>query len=261
VFSTLFSPPKKINKTYYRCDRKFHLDNILEMYKSEVTYGIIFMAGNKIEFHKLVKTGTNYQNVKLFHKNIVLPSQHKTGGQSAVRFERLRDEAINDYVNQMSEMCVKHFMIENNTQSLVKGLIIAGPGLIKNDLLKNDLFNLYFKNLIIGCLVTKELNDKTIFDTIDEAKNIIEKNENKDIIKSLDKIKQMISLADNKLTFGHKDIVDGLNSCIIEEIYVDDTFDKLDQIKEMINYDCKINLIPSCIMNEIGINIVGIRYY
>lgn len=49
IQAMLIEPPKPVEKSDYICDRSFHLDSILEMYKSERNFGIVTVSGKNIQ--------------------------------------------------------------------------------------------------------------------------------------------------------------------------------------------------------------------
>ena len=53
-----------------------------------------------------------------------LPKKHGRGGQSALRFARLRDEKRHNYVRKVAELAVQHFI--TNDKVNVTGLVLAG---------------------------------------------------------------------------------------------------------------------------------------
>ena len=57
------------------------------------------------------------------------PQKHNKGGQSALRFSRLADEARHNYVTKATELCCGLYMKEGIPT--VKGLVFAGNGDIK----------------------------------------------------------------------------------------------------------------------------------
>lgn len=76
----------------------------------------------------------------VLHKFTVdLPKKHGRGGQSALRFSRLRDEKRHNYVRKVSELAVQHFI--TNDKVNVSGLVLAGSADFKNDLNGSDMFD------------------------------------------------------------------------------------------------------------------------
>jgi len=76
----------------------------------------------------------------VIHKFTVdLPKKHGRGGQSALRFSRLRDEKRHNYVRKVAELAVQHFI--TNDKVNVTGLILAGSADFKTELSQSDLFD------------------------------------------------------------------------------------------------------------------------
>ena len=77
---------------------------------------------------------------EIVHKFTVdLPKKHGRGGQSALRFSRLREEARRNYVRKVAELAVQHFI--TNDKVNVAGLVLAGSAELKTDLSGSDLFD------------------------------------------------------------------------------------------------------------------------
>ncbi|KAL0369218.1 UNVERIFIED_CONTAM: Eukaryotic peptide chain release factor subunit-3 [Sesamum calycinum] len=83
-----FEPFRPINASLYLCDNKFHTEALNELLESDDKFGFIVMDGNGTLF------GTLSGNTReVLHKFTVdLPKKHGRGGQSALRFARLRME-------------------------------------------------------------------------------------------------------------------------------------------------------------------------
>jgi peptide chain release factor subunit 1 len=69
----------------------------------------------------------------------MLPKKHGRGGQSAMRFARIREEKRHNYVRKVAELATQHFITDDKAN--VTGLIIAGSASLKNDLQNSDLFD------------------------------------------------------------------------------------------------------------------------
>ena len=76
----------------------------------------------------------------VLHKFTVdLPKKHGRGGQSALRFARLRLEKRHNYVRKCAEMAVQFFITDNKCN--VAGIVLAGSADFKCDLFQSDLFD------------------------------------------------------------------------------------------------------------------------
>ncbi|KAK6465092.1 eukaryotic peptide chain release factor subunit 1 [Scheffersomyces coipomensis] len=138
-----FEPFKPINTTLYLCDNKFHLEALNELLENDDKFGFIVMDGNGALF------GTVSGNTReVLHKFTVdLPKKHGRGGQSAVRFSRLREEKRHNYIRKVAEVAVQNFITADRVN--VKGLILAGSADFKTELSKSDLFDLRLQAKII----------------------------------------------------------------------------------------------------------------
>lgn len=76
----------------------------------------------------------------ILHKFTVdLPKKHGRGGQSALRFARLRLEKRHNYVRKCAELAVQFFITDNKCN--VAGLVLAGSADFKTDLFQSDMFD------------------------------------------------------------------------------------------------------------------------
>jgi peptide chain release factor subunit 1 len=130
-----FEPFKPINTSLYLCDNKFHTEALNELLESDDKFGFIIMDGNGSFFATL--SGNTRE---ILHKvSVDLPKKHGRGGQSALRFARLRLEKRHNYVRKIAELVTSLYI--TNNQPNVTGLILAGMGDFKTDLFNSDMFD------------------------------------------------------------------------------------------------------------------------
>ncbi|KAL8922576.1 MAG: hypothetical protein Q9208_005079 [Pyrenodesmia sp. 3 TL-2023] len=130
-----FEPFKPINTSLYLCDNKFHTEALSELLESDQKFGFIIMDGNGALFGTL--SGNTRDVVHKF--SVDLPKKHGRGGQSALRFARLREEKRHNYVRKVAELAVQNFITADKVN--VAGLILAGSADFKNDLNQSDMFD------------------------------------------------------------------------------------------------------------------------
>ena len=130
-----FEPFKPINTSLYLCDNKFHTEALSELLESDQKFGFIIMDGNGALFGTL--SGNTRDVVHKF--SVDLPKKHGRGGQSALRFARLREEKRHNYVRKVAELAVQNFI--TNDKVNCAGIILAGSADFKNDLNQSDLFD------------------------------------------------------------------------------------------------------------------------
>lgn len=120
--SFAIEPILPINTSLYMCDSKFHVDPLLDQFQDTEIYGFMIMDGTKCLWAKL----QGNTNTILHQISVDLPKKHGRGGQSSVRFARLRVEKRNAYVKKVAE-------ITNNLFNDFDGYIFAGPADFKTE--------------------------------------------------------------------------------------------------------------------------------
>jgi len=130
-----FEPFRPINTSLYLCDNKFHTEGLKELLDNDDKYGFVIMDGHGCLF------GTLSGNTRdILHKfSVELPKKHGRGGQSSVRFARLRMEKRHNYLRKVAEHTTQFFISDNRPN--VNGLVLAGSADFKNELHTSDLFD------------------------------------------------------------------------------------------------------------------------
>ncbi|PIA46030.1 hypothetical protein AQUCO_01600357v1 [Aquilegia coerulea] len=109
-------------------------------------YGFIIMDGNGTLFGTL---SGNTREV-LYKYTVDLPKNHGRGGQSALRFSRLRMEKRHNYVRKTAELATQLYINPATSQPNVLGLILAGSADFKTELSQSDLFDPRLKAKILN---------------------------------------------------------------------------------------------------------------
>lgn len=139
-----FEPFKPINTSLYLCDNKFHTEALASLLESDEKFGFIVMDGNGALFGLL--TGNTRSVLHKF--SVDLPKKHGRGGQSALRFARLRLEKRHNFVRKVAEIAVTQF-IPDGQKVNVTGLILAGSADFKTDLYNSELFDQRLKAKVL----------------------------------------------------------------------------------------------------------------
>lgn len=196
-------PHKPIQTYLYRCDDHFHLEPLREMIKEEKIIGIIsidnteaglgIVSGSRVDVVDVVTSGVS--------------GKHRAGGQSARRFERLREAEINDYFNRVARHSTKVFL----GQYIIKGLILGGPGPTKDYFLKGEYLDYRLQNNVITVVDTSYSGREGIRDTIERAESVLQDLrvvEEKELIK---KFLKEVSSDEGLVVYGFNEVIDSLS--------------------------------------------------
>jgi peptide chain release factor subunit 1 len=209
-----FEPFKPINTSLYLCDNKFHTEALNELLESDDKFGFIVMDGNGALF------GTLAGNTReVLHRLAVdLPKKHGRGGQSALRFARLRLEKRHNYVRKVGELAVQFFI--TNDKCNVTGLVLAGLADFKNELAGSELLDPRLKAKVIKIVDVSYGGDNGFNQAIElcaeELANVKFIQEKKLISKFFDEISQDTG----KYCYGISDTLYALDLGAVETLVV-----------------------------------------
>jgi len=209
-----FEPFKPINTSMYTCDNRFHTEDLKELLEDDDRFGFLIMDGN----------GALYGSVQGNHREVMhkfsvdLPKKHGRGGQSALRFARLRLEKRHNFVRKVAEIATQMF-IPNGERPNIRGLIVAGSAEFKNDLTSSDLFDPRLDAVLIRPLLDVSYGGENGFNQAIELaseslKNVKFIQEKKLVTKFLDEIAQDTG----KYCFGIKETIQGLEMGAVESL-------------------------------------------
>lgn len=160
-------PPEPIHIYLYRCDARFHTEHLQEMLREKETYGILLIDASDATFATL--QGRRLEIVRKMTSGV--PGKTRAGGQSARRYERLRDMRLQEYFTRVGRHADETFLpIEN-----FKGLILGGPGPTKYDFEKGDYLNYTFKEKIIDVIDTSYVEEQGVKEIVEKAPEIMRK--------------------------------------------------------------------------------------
>jgi peptide chain release factor subunit 1 len=209
-------PPKPVQIQLYRCDDHFWTDHLKDMMKDDKAMGLLTIDTQEAGLGIL--TGDRWEVEDTLTSGV--SGKHRQGGQSARRFERLRDNELNEYYKRIAQRAHR-ILID---QHKVNGLIVGGPGPTKDTFLKEEYLDYRLQGNIIAVLDTsysgeegvRELIDKVNEEGVMDGYRLMEE---KKIVKRF--MKEVYS--DKGLgIYGIMDVVNSLRNGIVDLVLVTD---------------------------------------
>lgn len=207
-------PPKDLATFLYRCDDHFHVDILKDMLKDENLIGFLaidtkdtgwgLLYGNKIEVLRETASG--------------VAGKHRQGGQSARRFERLREMELTYYYNRVAEVTRELFI----DIYPIKGLIVSGPGPTKEDFLKSNYLDYRLQNMVITTLDTSYSGAEGIRESFVKAQDVLSDYRLVEEKKLVEKLFREINSHSNLGVYGLKDILHLLKNNVVDTILITD---------------------------------------
>tara|TARA_B100001105_G_C22324734_1_gene414183 strand:- start:236 stop:1087 length:852 start_codon:yes stop_codon:yes gene_type:complete len=147
----------------------------------------------------------------------------RAGGQSARRYERLREMNLSGYYNRVAEHAKKLFLEQNK----IKGLIISGPGPTKDSFLKSDYLDYRLREKILAEVDGAYSGAEGVREAIEKSSDVLKDmrviEEKKLIQRFLSEIHKEKSLA----AYGIKEVMDATTKGAVEVIIASEDLNML----------------------------------
>ncbi len=210
-------PPEPIRIFLYRCDSRFHTEHLQEMLREKETYGIMLIDATNATIATL--TGKRLEIVREMHSGV--SGKTRAGGQSARRYERLRDMQLNEYFARAGNHANEIFLpIEN-----LKGIILGGPGPTKYDFQKGDYLNYQLKNKILEVVDTAYVEEQGVKEVVDKAPEIMRKVRYIEEKEIMQKFLYEVGHDTGLITYGEAEVRRALQSGMVRTLLISEALD------------------------------------
>ncbi|MGY5142394.1 MAG: peptide chain release factor aRF-1 [Nitrosopumilus sp.] len=207
-------PPKDLNQYLYRCDDHFHVDILKDMLKDDNLIGFLaidskdagwgLLHGEKIEV--LSQTGSG------------VAGKHRQGGQSAKRFQKLREMELTYYFNRVAQTTREYFI----DIYPVKGLIISGPGPTKEDFINGNYLEYRLQNNIISTIDSSYSGAEGIREAFGKASDILGNFRLVEEKKLVEDLFREINTNTGKGSYGLQEVIDYLKNNVVDTLIITD---------------------------------------
>lgn len=231
-------PPIPINLNLYRCDKEFILEPLKEMIDDKIIFGLVVM--DKREGNIAFLKGKTIIPLKSLQSAV--PGKHKSGGQSAQRFERLRDGAAIEFYKRIAEYMKEEFL-DNQTE--IQGIIVGGPGHTKYDFVDGGYITDQLKRKIIGIKDLSYTGDFGLQELLEKSEDILSEEE---VVQEKQLVQEFFSLlatASEKVAYGYDDILrytemGAVDRILVSESLEDEKIEKIEQLAETVGTQVEI---------------------
>ncbi len=159
-------PPAPLGTQFYRCESKFVLEPLEDMLEHTGTYGLVVLDGKDATI--AVLKGKELKVLRHLHST-AHQKTHK-GGQSAARFSRIREETIEKYYQRVGEAMSVFLEMKN-----LQGVIVGGPGPVKEDFVKLKFYNYQLK--ILGVIDIGYADEQGLKELMEKSDDLLKEQE------------------------------------------------------------------------------------
>ena len=212
-------PPEPIRIYLYRCDARFHTEHLQELLREKETFGILLIDSTGATLATL--QGRRLEIVRELTSGV--PGKTRAGGQSARRYERLREMRLQEYFTRVGQHANEIFLpIEN-----LKGLILAGPGPTKYDFEKGDYLNYMLKSKIIDTIDTAYVEEQGVKEVVDKAPEIMRKVRYVEEKQIMQQFLYEIGHDTGMVTYGEQEVRQALEAGAVRTLLLSEKLDLL----------------------------------
>ena len=210
-----FEPFAPINTSLYMCDNRFHtepLRALLEMDRR--TIGFLVVDGNGALFGTL----SGGARTVLHRFTVNLQGKKRRGGQSALRYSRLREAERHQYLRKVCEHAAIHFFADG--APAITELIVAGAAAFKDDVAKSPFFDARLKKLVVETVDVSYGGEPGFNEAIELAASAIADNGYVRERALLSRFMREIARDTGKYCFGAADTLAALDLGAVETLIV-----------------------------------------
>ncbi len=194
----IVEPPAKIYSYIYHCDSSFFLEPLEELVEEREKYGLIVLDKREATIGFL--NGKIVESVK--HLTSSVPGKIRKGGQSASRFQRLREIATDDFYKRIGKHASQIFLqIED-----LRGILLGGPSPTKEDFLKGSYLHYELQNKILGEFDVAYTDESGLYELVDAAEEALEGLDLMREKKLMTRFMKLIANNETMVAYGEKEV-------------------------------------------------------
>lgn len=238
VFS--IEPPEPLKFRIYRCDKTFMLDALKEMSEKKDTYGLVVM--DKREGNIALLKGKSI--LPLTKTTSYVPGKTRAGGQSSARFERLREGAAKEFYTKLGEYVKENFLHNKD----LKGIIVGGPGLTKNEFVDGNYITDQVKRKIIAIKDLSYTGEFGLNELVDKSQDVLANEEIGSEKEIMQKFFSRLSTNPTEVAYGEVQVKNALEQGAVDVLLLSEDLDdkKIEEFENLAEkFSSKIELIST----------------
>ena len=207
-------PPKDLKTFLYRCDDHFHVDILKDMLKDDNLIG--FLAIDAKDAGWGILYGDKVQVLKETSSGVA--GKHRQGGQSAKRFQKLREMELTYYFNRIAQITREYFI----DIYPIKGLIISGPGPTKEEFVNDNYLEYRLQDMIISTIDASYAGSEGVREAFDRSSDILSNFRLVEEKQIVEKLFKQINSNSGLGTYGLNEVINYLRNNVVDTIIVTD---------------------------------------
>jgi peptide chain release factor subunit 1 len=217
-------PFKPLKVRIYRCDKEFVYQPLKEMLDVEEVYGLLVIDRQQATIGLL--EGKKIEVLRTLESSV--PGKYKAGGQSAQRFERIREDMAKAFFKEVAEGMAAIF----GTMPKLAGLLIGGPIPTKEEFIKEGSLPTRLRDKIIAIKDLGYTDEHGLKLLVEASHEDIEEQEKVKEKKLITKFFETLGKSPGKVAYTYEKVKVALERGAVDLLLISRDMDK-EQIAEL----------------------------
>ncbi|MGV9168878.1 MAG: peptide chain release factor aRF-1 [Promethearchaeia archaeon] len=207
-------PPSPISKFDYICGREFVVDELEELTEPKSLVVIVLIEGGQVVVGYL--RGNHIELVR--EEDYYIIGKTRAGGQSAMRYQRIRDEKMMEFYKHVGDLL--NDMLLNELES-VDAIIVGGNTIRAQEFLEKSDLDYRVREKIVDNIISVGLIDETgLQQAVKEASRVLHETEIYAARKAWDSFMEDLMKSRPTATYGKEEVLRALRNGRVETMMV-----------------------------------------
>ncbi|MFH1364527.1 MAG: peptide chain release factor aRF-1 [Candidatus Aenigmatarchaeota archaeon] len=234
-------PEEPLRTKLYWCGQNFILDPLMEMVKEREVYGLIVL--DKSEATIGVLKGKRIDVLK--HLDSIVPGKTKKGGWSQARYARIREGILHDFLKKVGDIASAQF---KDIKELL-GVIIGGPGPIKEQFFEGNFLDYSIQNKILGVVDTSYTGEHALNEVLEKSEELIQEAAVIKERKLLERYFEELAKPNGLGIYGLEDVAKAIKNGSVDIVLLSESFNYKD-----VSYECECGNKEERVVKEEDMN-------
>ncbi|PUA32221.1 MAG: peptide chain release factor 1 [Zestosphaera tikiterensis] len=228
IITLVLEPPEPVNVFFYRTDKHFHTEFLEDMIEESNVYGLVIIERDEATIGLLKGNSI----LVLDEIEGYIPGKHSKGGWSQRRYDRIIEELTDEFHKSVAEK-MNNYFLPYLEQGRLKGILVGGPGYVKNDFVKNDSIDYRLKSLIIPELIdVSSQGFPGLRELVVRAKDLLKQHTYIKTYDLLEEVKTHLAKDDGYVTYGEKEIIEALNMGAVRHLIIVEDHPRIEELSK-----------------------------
>ncbi|MBE8540241.1 peptide chain release factor aRF-1 [Geoglobus acetivorans] len=223
----IIEPPEPVPLYKYHCDSTFYLEPLKEMLAEKKVYGLIVL--DRREAAVGVLRGKRIELLAYATSNV--PGKHRQGGQSSVRFERLREIAIHEFYKRVGDKATEALLPYKED---LLGILIGGPSPTKEEFYEGGYLHHELQQKVIGLFDVSYTDESGLYELVEKASDALQELDLMREKKLLNRFMKEV-IKDGNAAYGEEEVRKYLSLGAVDTLLVSE-----DLRYERVRYRCPV---------------------